>query len=665
LIPIIIHLFNFRKYKTVYFSRVKFLREITEDSRSGTKLKHLLVLISRILAILFLVFAFAQPYVPTGTSENIENTSLIYIDNSYSMEATGIDGNLLNEVKNQAIELVQSFEENEKVALLTSDLLALQQRFYSRDEVVDMIKKIELSPHSTNLTTALNSQLDLLTSLEKKSNQRIFIFSDFQKTTSSLDDFKREEIPCYYYQAIAQQKGNIFIDSVWFETPVHRLNTPIDVYFRLQNLSDMAQQDLSVSLTIQGNEPAPKRISVDANSFAIGSINFTDRIAGIKSGSVSVSTSQLFFDDEYFFTYETKEQVNILLVKNSSNENSNLEQLYGLDPYYHYESTTIDGLKQEQFKNKELVVFQNIDKIPTGIQDLIDQSLKNGSSIVMIPGVNAELKTWNSFLNAHELPNIGARQSSSAELGYFNFDDPLYKGVFETKPANYKNPSVSSYYPLNVLNNQNFVTLFGFNASRPYLIYSHQANGKLILMSSPLDISFTDFQNHALFAATFLRFAETASFQKPLSMTIGNMVNFPFNTNIDEKNPIHLKNEKLKVDFIPQMINTGNSRSVSFAQVQDVIKEAGFYNLTDGLNFNDVLALNYDRKESNIACYEPTEVKDLFNSCGWTEVKTLTLDGTGKLEINTLKASEYWRILLILSLIFFAVEILLLKLWKS
>ena len=665
LIPIIIHLFNFRKYKTVYFSRVKFLKEVTEDSRSGTKLKHLLVLISRILAILFLVFAFAQPYVPTGDSANIDNTSLIYIDNSYSMEATGKDGNLLNEVKNQAIELVKSLEESEKVALFTSDLLAEQQRFYSRNEVVEMIKKIDLSPRSTDLTTVLNTQIDLLTGLETKSNRRIFIFSDFQKSTSSLENFKRAEIPCFYYQAEAQMRGNIFVDSVWFETPVHRLNAPIDVFFRIQNLSDMAQKDLSVNLKIIGNEPAPKRISVDANSYATGSINFTDRTAGIKSGSISVATSQLFFDDEFFFTYETKEQVNILIIKNSAKENSNLEQLYGLDPYYHYESTTIDGLTQEQFKGKELIVFQNIDKIPSGIQDLIDQSLKNGSSVVLIPGGSADLKTWNSFLNTHQMPNLGTKQTNSAELTYFNSEDPIYTGVFETEPGNYKNPSVSSSYPLNVLNRQNFVSLFGYSPTRPYLIYSPQSNGRLVLMSSPLDIAFTDFQNHALFAATFLRFAETASFQKPLSMTIGEMINFPFNINIEEKNPVHLVNEAQQVDYIPLMINTGNSRSISFAQVQNEIRQSGFYKLTDKVNFNDILALNYNRKESDISAYSPQEIIDLFKSCGWETAEVLTLDGTGKLEISTLKATEYWRMLLILSLIFFAIEILLLKLWKS
>jgi hypothetical protein len=332
-IPIIIHLFNFRRYKIVYFSRVKFLKEVTEDSRSGVKLKHLLVLISRILAILCLVFAFAQPYIPTGNNANIENMSLVYIDNSYSMEAAGSDGNLLNEAKNQAIDLVKSFDENEKVALMTTDLLASELRFYSRDEVVDQIKRIDFSPRSTQLSNVLNTQLDLMTQSANNANQRIFIFSDFQESTTGLEEFGRAEVPCYYYQPKSEIAGNIYIDSVWFQTPVHRLNTPSEVFFRVQNQSDMAQQDLSVNLKIDGNEPAPKRIGADANASAVGSVTFTDRSPGIKSGSISVETSQLFFDDEYFFTYETKEQVNILIIKNSLQENSNLEQLYALDPY--------------------------------------------------------------------------------------------------------------------------------------------------------------------------------------------------------------------------------------------------------------------------------------------------------------------------------------------
>ena len=122
IIPIIIHLFNFRKYKTVYFSKVDFLTEVVEDSKSGNKLKHLLVLLSRLLMISALVFAFAQPFIPTGENQKTENITSIYIDNSFSMQAQGQDGDLLNEVKNKAIDLVKSLDENEKINLLTTEL---------------------------------------------------------------------------------------------------------------------------------------------------------------------------------------------------------------------------------------------------------------------------------------------------------------------------------------------------------------------------------------------------------------------------------------------------------------------------------------------------------------------------------------------------------------
>src|SRR5690606_30777897 len=87
-IPIIVHLFNFRRYKTVYFTNVRFLKEVKEETTSRSKLKHLLVLIARCLAVLFLVFAFAQPFIPVNKTDQPKDGNRgisIYIDNSFSM----------------------------------------------------------------------------------------------------------------------------------------------------------------------------------------------------------------------------------------------------------------------------------------------------------------------------------------------------------------------------------------------------------------------------------------------------------------------------------------------------------------------------------------------------------------------------------------------------
>ncbi|UKN02372.1 BatA and WFA domain-containing protein [Paracrocinitomix mangrovi] len=663
-IPIIVHLFNFRRYKTIYFSRVEFLKEVTEDSKSGLKLKHLLVLISRILAIICLVTAFAQPYIPLEDAANIENITSVYIDNSYSMEAEGKDGNLLNEAKNQAIDVVRSMDENERINLITSDLLSKHQRFYSKSEVIDMIKEIEFSAKSTSLTNVLSLQLDLFNGAADKANKRIFLFSDFQKSSNDLTDFKREGVSTFYYQAEAQNKGNVYIDSVWFQTPVHRVNTPIDIFFRIYNETDEEQIDLPVNLSIDGSNPGPKRINVPANSFVDEKITFTEKGTGIKNGKLTITTNQLFFDDEFYFSYEIKEEVKILLITDATEKNINIEQLYGLDDYYNCQTTSINTVSQEDFKGKELIIFQNVNNIPSGLMDIINDGLKSGITVMFIPGKNINMNNWDGFMSQYNLPTFLPLDSSSASLSYFNDDDPLYTGVFEGKPSNFKHPKLKANYDLFISNANNFITLFGTGPTNPFLYYSKQLNGKIIVMTAPLDLAYSDFQIHALFAATMLRFAETASFQKPLYMEIGNMGNFPLNTEIDEKAQVRLINKEFEVDVIPLVVNTESSRAISFSHMEDQLKQAGIYDLTNEKDFKEKIAINYSRNESVTECFENEEIKESFESVGWQNAQPLAVNDSGTVEINQIDAKEYWRILLILGLIFLAIEILILRLWN-
>lgn len=663
IIPIIIHLFNFRKYKTVYFSKVDFLSEVVEDSKSGNKLKHLLVLLSRILMITALVLAFAQPFVPTGQNQKTESITSIYIDNSFSMQAQGQDGDLLNEVKNKAIDLVKSLDENEKVNVLTSDLLAKDQRFYSKSEIIERIKEIELTPISNPLATVLGMQTDLLAKSEADANQRLFILSDFQKSTTSLTDFNKTEVPTFYYQATGEISGNIYIDSVWFESPVQRINSPIEIFFRVKNQSKKPITDLNIALEINDNEKGWKTVSIAPDSYIEESISFTNTEPGIKKGKLHIKTSQLFFDDNYYFTYNINEAVNILLITDG-NSSKNLEQLYILNDFYNYTATSIDNIKQDDFTNKHLIVLQNINSIPSGIKGKLNDALKNGTTVCLIPGENADKNNWNGFLGQHQLPNLLQKTSLNAELNHFNSEDPLYYGVFEETPENYKYSKLTQTYTLNISSTHNFVPLFEYG-SDPFMLYSKQKNGRIFLQTSPLSLNFSNFQNHALFAATYLRIAETSALEKKLDFTIGKASSYPLHQSIDEKDQIHLLQPKAKIDLIPSIINTNISREIIFDQLFEQLTLAGFYNLENSDSFKDVVAFNYSRDESIIENMTIEDIQANFENIGWNSVKELQINGSGQIEISSLKAQEYWRILLILALVFIAIEILLLKLWKS
>jgi hypothetical protein len=99
IIPIIVHLFNFRKFRKVIFPNVAFLKEVKQETQSKSRIKHWLILATRLLALAAIIFAFAQPYLPLkGSTASVgDKVVSIYIDNSFSMEA-----------ENQRIRLLKS-----------------------------------------------------------------------------------------------------------------------------------------------------------------------------------------------------------------------------------------------------------------------------------------------------------------------------------------------------------------------------------------------------------------------------------------------------------------------------------------------------------------------------------------------------------------------------
>ena len=139
LIPIIIHLFNFKRYKTHYFSSLQFVKHVDQQTRSTQKLKHILVLISRVLAFSFLVLAFAQPYFsdPDSNAVKKENILAIYIDNSFSMQARGIEGELLSEARESAQEIIDEAPQGSQFIIGTNEMSGVEQRRISKIEALE------------------------------------------------------------------------------------------------------------------------------------------------------------------------------------------------------------------------------------------------------------------------------------------------------------------------------------------------------------------------------------------------------------------------------------------------------------------------------------------------------------------------------------------------
>src|ERR1700704_5446958 len=163
-IPVIIHLFNFRRYQKVYFSNVQFLKEIQEQQSSRKNLKERLILAARMLALTFLILAFAKPYIPGQNASNAgkQQAVSIFVDNSYSMETLNKEGSLLDEAKRRAKEIASAYNLNDRFQLLTQDFEGKHQRLVSRDEFNDAVDEVKISPQSRSLQQIISRQQSLL-----------------------------------------------------------------------------------------------------------------------------------------------------------------------------------------------------------------------------------------------------------------------------------------------------------------------------------------------------------------------------------------------------------------------------------------------------------------------------------------------------------------------
>ncbi|HYQ56250.1 MAG TPA: BatA domain-containing protein, partial [Draconibacterium sp.] len=265
-IPILIHLFSFKRYKTVYFSNVSFLKDIKKESQKKSRLKQLLLLAARILTIIFLVFAFAQPFIPTNNDAQKQNKQLVavYIDNSFSMNALSEQGQLLEVARNKALEICMAYPPGTKFRLFTNDLDPKQQHIFNKEQFIQQVSTIQASPTVVPLSIIYNRFASEIN--DNESDKNLYFISDFQRSITDIDNFSDNEIFSYYLPLVPNEVANLYIDSCWVEYPAHRLGQEENMFVRIRNSSNQNYQNLPLKLFLNDSIKSITNFSVEAQN---------------------------------------------------------------------------------------------------------------------------------------------------------------------------------------------------------------------------------------------------------------------------------------------------------------------------------------------------------------------------------------------------------------
>ena len=664
LIPIVIHLFHFRKRKTLYFSSLRFIQFLEKEQQSTRKLKHLLVLLTRMLALAAVIFAFAQPQLQKDASANAGKPALlIYLDNSFSMSAIGTEGSLFSEGRELAKRMLEEVKPDTRVLICSNQLNHSEQRFQSKAEALRYLDKLDVYALSRSLDDVLTwQQRQIERHQSQKENlgqiQQIFI-SDFQQSQAKLKAQKPEPNQAFYaYQLKAQQIQNAYIDSIWFAKPTHQRQTEQTLMVRVQNFGEQAKKRLELQVKI-GKIKRTMFLQIGANNSQIASFPYTEINKNFVQGEVQINDQQIHFDDTWYFSYEVPERTNIYLIE-EANSSPNVARAYAVEARYNVQTSSPGEVAANTLAEADLIVLNGLDEISSGLRDELSTAHQNGQRILIIPGENIRLNDYKPLLQALSLPELGPLQSNALNLQRINDEDPFFKGVFEKKQERLNVALVKKAYGIQ---NQAQSSATPLLISRSGQALFMRANNTAFLFTTALQSSFGSLVNQSLFPTILLRCGEYASERYPAYAILGKDAQIKVRAKHQEEAPLRFISDQ--TEFIAQYIASPNQLRIQIGGSAALEKlKAGIYELK-GTEVLAQLALNNNRTESKLELLEESALLELMETngiknCTFNQIK----EGQSLTAIQLDDTKSYWRYFLIFGLLCLFAELSLLKWWK-
>lgn len=660
-IPIILHLFYFRRFKKVYFTNVRFLREVKEESSARRKLRNLLVLAMRLLAIAFLVFAFAQPFIPAEDAEATEGRKAIsiFLDNSFSMNALSQDVPLLEKAKQRAREIVEAYTVEDEFQILTNDFEGRHQRLVSQEDALALIDEIEVSPAVRRLSAVLTRQEQALNT-GVKDNEITYLISDFQRNITDLETYTDTTRSVNLVPLQSVQERNISIDSAWFEAPVQMVNQTNELIVRVRNLSDEDMENIRLSIRYEGQNKPVGTLRIPARSAVTDTVNITILRTGWHEATLEITDFPVQFDDQYYFTFNVAEEIRTLVI-NSESPNRFLNAAFNSIEYFTVINQLSGNLDYSQFPTYQMIVLNDLPTISSGLAFELNQYVANGGNLLVFPARNADIASYKSFLDAFPANALVAFEDEPRTVGTINTEEFIFRDVFENQSANLRLPSTTGNFRLNDFGSRKEERLLTYRDGNAFLSKYQVGQGNLYFCAAPLDQDYNNLiQNGEIFIPMLYKMAISSRKARKIAYTIGRDEVIEAD-HLASSQEIVYKLKGVGEEFIPEQRIVANK---VFLGIGNQIPEAGFYDLS--LQADSVLAkyaFNYNRRESVLDYYTAAELGEFANpSLSVIDIlDTAVL--TARIEERT-QGMTLWRLCLILSLIFIAAEVMILRLWK-
>ena len=659
LIPIFIHLFNFRRHKLVYFSNTAVLRSIQQENAKTRKLKYLITLLFRCLFIAALVLAFAFPYNPEKqlNVDTAENLVGIYIDNSMSMKGQSQHTTLIEDARQSARDLVHHLKPSNRYLLMTNSYEVQNEYPMNQEEMLDQLDRMNTEGAPVPLGEVMD-RFDRLAHQHGFASSTLFVYSDFQSNTFDLSAAKADStMQVVVVPMTPEFKTNLYINSVWLASPVVQPGLTNDLNVRIANQGDKEVKGLPISFTMNGTMAASTTVDLEKNGTQEVVMQFVVDRPGDQRCSVALNDHPIIFDDTYDFVLSVKPSLSVIEL---GSESTSCALLFDEDEQFRYTQMEPSRFDLDQLAKAQFIIVNESASLNETLQQALLNCVSDGAALLVFPPKDDPKN------NAHLLSQLGLSvlelDTNTTVAQDLALRHEFFNDVILDMPQHADLPKVKQH--LRMRSNGVPSTLLGLQNGDPMLLAETMGQGQVFVMTTALDPKWSDLADHSLFVPMMLKMALLGGQLSRLSYTIGQDKMVILNDMSLEGNHRFLfANADRSFELMPASeVRNGKV----YLYLNDDLPTAGFYDLLVNDSVNRTTAWNESRVESKMDFVDRDEVSQAFTKAGFDVAAVLDTSDFATADLVEAMAhqSSQWKLFALIALLALLGEILVLRFWK-
>lgn len=686
-IPIIIHFFNLRKLRKVEFSTLMFLKELQKSKMKRIKLKQLLLLLFRILAIVCLVLAFANPvYKGMAGDSSTSTASVIIIDNSFSMSAKDAYGDYLEQAKVSANDIIFSLNPSDEITIVASSELGKTSPVYwtnTQTNYKDSLKNISVSYKDFNISQSVELAKNLLNK-SSSLNKTIYLISDFQKNNFSEATglYAKSDYSLFAISIGKRDVNNISLEDFKIESAIIEQGRDVKLSISVHNYSKYGLTNKRLNIYSRGSDSnfvlkGEQVVDLQSSENKKIELTFKAEKPGNNSGMIELAIDnaqddEIKYDNKIYFSFYIPEKFKVGLIGNDSRFiKLAIESASSLLADSVKSKNNIFDVSElssipSKISDYNIVFLSGVDRFGNSEIDELSNYISNGGTAYIFPSQSADINSYNSLftkLNSAHLANLNQETdvNKSVKIGRVNFEHPLLSGIFKNDKLNFTSekfildsPELKSFYTITP--GEKDVMLIELSNNKPFLVENNVGQGRLLLSGVSANDKMSDFPMKSIFVPLVIR---------SIFYSQGNVNNTQY---IIGKNNVISLNQSMKVN---SAVNPSNNKIIFASSVQysyialpysNFSSMPGIYSFKDSLSTNKYsFALNFNSNESNLAKEDSKEIENYFAK-SFRNFKTINDINQVKESIKEAKFGiELWKYFLMLALLFIAAELFLSK----